>query len=63
MIAPLRSVWRGRNHRGMWQVTVLCSGCTEEVEVVVDDLDEVEREACCGYSFVMLSVASLEPAA
>jgi len=29
---------------------------------VVDDLDDVEREACsCGYSFVVLSVSSFEP--
>jgi hypothetical protein len=46
----------------MWQVAVYCSGCAEESEVVVNDLDEVEREACaCGYSFVVLSVSSFEP--
>jgi hypothetical protein len=46
----------------MWQVAVLCSGCAEETETVVKDLDEVEREVCpCGYSFVVLSVASFEP--
>jgi hypothetical protein len=46
----------------MWQVAVLCSGCAEETEVVVGDLDEVEREVCpCGYSYVVLSVASFEP--
>jgi hypothetical protein len=46
----------------MWQVAVYCSGCAEESEVVVNDLDDVEREACaCGYSFVVLSVASFEP--
>ena len=29
---------------------------------MVADLDHVEREACaCGYSFVVLSVASFEP--
>jgi hypothetical protein len=29
---------------------------------VVEALDDVEREACeCGYSFVVLSVASFEP--
>ena len=29
---------------------------------MVDDLDDVEREACpCGYSYVVLSVASFEP--
>jgi hypothetical protein len=46
----------------MWQVAVLCSGCAEESEIVVDDLDDFEREACpCGYSFVALSVAGYEP--
>ena len=55
-------VRRARDHRIMWQVAVLCSGCAEETEVVLGDLDDVEREACpCGYSFVVLSVASFEP--
>jgi hypothetical protein len=46
----------------MWQVTVVCSSCAEESEVVVENLDDVEREVCaCGYSFVVLSVAAFEP--
>jgi hypothetical protein len=46
----------------MWQVSVLCSGCAEESDLVVETLDDVEREACpCGYSFVVISVASFEP--
>lgn len=46
----------------MWQVSVLCSGCSGESDLVVEALDDVEREACeCGYSFVVLSVASFEP--
>lgn len=46
----------------MWQVTVFCSGCAGETEVVVADLDDVEREACpCGCGYVVLSVASFEP--
>jgi hypothetical protein len=46
----------------MWQVTVHCSGCPEQTEVVVADLEDVEREACpCGYSFVVVSVATFEP--
>jgi hypothetical protein len=46
----------------MLQVTVFCSGCAEETEIVVKDLDDVERDACpCGYSYVVLSVASFEP--
>jgi hypothetical protein len=46
----------------MWQVLVACSSCAEEAEVLVEDLDDVEREACpCGYSYVVLSVGSFEP--
>ncbi|HXS33867.1 MAG TPA: hypothetical protein VN758_08870 [Solirubrobacterales bacterium] len=43
-------------------MTVFCSDCAEESELVVEALEHVEREACsCGYSFVLLSVASFEP--
>ncbi|HKF83353.1 MAG TPA: hypothetical protein VKB23_10390 [Solirubrobacterales bacterium] len=46
----------------MWQIRVVCSGCSEESEVVVAELDDVEREACpCGYSYVALSVSEFEP--
>jgi hypothetical protein len=46
----------------MWQVTVVCSACAEESEVVVENLDDVDREACpCGYSYVVLSVSAFEP--
>jgi hypothetical protein len=46
----------------MWQVSVFCSGCGDEAEVVVGDLDDVEREACgCGHGFVVVAVASFEP--
>jgi hypothetical protein len=48
--------------RRMWQMTVHCSGCAEEYEVTVADLDEIEREVCpCGYSVIVLSVAAFEP--
>ncbi len=51
-----------RNHRGMWQVKIVCSSCAEESEVLVENLEDVERQACeCGYSFVVLSVAGFEP--
>jgi hypothetical protein len=51
-----------RNHRSMWQVTIVCSSCAEESEVVVENLEDVEREVCeCGYSYVVLSVAGFEP--
>jgi hypothetical protein len=46
----------------MWQVKVACSGCNEESEVLVEELDDVDREACpCGYSYVVLSVSGFEP--
>jgi hypothetical protein len=46
----------------MWQVSVVCSHCAEESEVVVETLDDAEREACsCGYGLVVLSVAHFEP--
>jgi hypothetical protein len=50
-----------RNHRDMWQMTVVCSSCAEESDVVVENLEDVDREVCeCGYSFVVLSVAEFE---
>jgi hypothetical protein len=46
----------------MWQVLVFCSGCIEEAAVVVDDLDSLDQRACpCGYSYVVLSIATFEP--
>jgi CxxC motif-containing protein len=46
----------------MFQVLVACSSCPEEIEVLVEDLEDVEREACpCGYSYVVLAVSEFEP--
>ena len=46
----------------MWEVKVVCSSCEEESEVLVEDLDDCDREACpCGYSYVVLSVSEFEP--
>jgi hypothetical protein len=46
----------------MLQVTIVCSDCSEETEVVVESLDDVDREVCeCGYSYVVVSVAEFEP--
>lgn len=46
----------------MLLVKVTCSDCSEEEELVVDDLDDVDREVCrCGYNFVVLSVAESDP--
>jgi hypothetical protein len=46
----------------VWELGVVCSGCADEYEITVDDLEEVEREVCpCGYCVVLVWVASLEP--
>ena len=46
----------------MFQVLVACSRCAEESEVLVEELDDVEREVCsCGYAYVVLSVSNFEP--
>ncbi len=56
---PVRT---SRHHRLMWQIRVVCSACSEESEVVVAEVDDVDREACpCGYSYVVLAVSGFEP--
>jgi len=56
------SVRRRRHHRDMFQVLVACSSCEEETEVLVEDLEAVDREVCpCGYSYVVLAVSEFEP--
>jgi hypothetical protein len=46
----------------MFQVLVACSSCPEESEVIVEELDDVDREVCpCGYNYVVLSVSTFEP--
>jgi hypothetical protein len=46
----------------MFQVLVACSGCAEESEVLVEELDDVDREVCsCGYNYVVLAVSEFEP--
>lgn len=46
----------------MWEVTIVCSGCAEESAVVVESLEEAEREVCeCGCCFLVYSVAAFEP--
>lgn len=46
----------------MFQVLVACSSCPEETEVVVENLEDVDREVCpCGYSYVVLAVREFEP--
>lgn len=46
----------------MFQVLVACSSCAEETEVLVEELEDVDREVChCGYSYVVLAVSEFEP--
>jgi hypothetical protein len=48
----------------MWLVHVICSGpeCDEELEVVAETIDELDRLNCdCGYGFAVLSVAEASP--
>jgi hypothetical protein len=47
----------------MWLARIVCSGqsCTQELELVVDELDELDGISCdCGYGFVLLEVAEIE---
>ena len=47
----------------MWIARIACSGaeCDEEIDVVVEDLDELDRLACrCGYGVVVISVGEAE---
>jgi hypothetical protein len=47
----------------MWIAHVICSGqdCSEEIELVADSLDELERLNCeCGYGFAIVSVAEAD---
>jgi hypothetical protein len=47
----------------MWVAHLLCSGreCTEEIEVVIDDLAELERIGCaCSHGFLVLSISDVE---
>jgi hypothetical protein len=48
----------------MWQVDVVCSDadCGEELELLVEDLDEVDRAVClCECAVVTLGIAAFEP--
>jgi hypothetical protein len=46
----------------MFQALVVCSDCAEEAEVLVEELDDLDREVCaCGYSYVVLAVSGFEP--
>jgi hypothetical protein len=49
--------------RAMWVVELICSDneCTEELELVVADLNEAERVGCtCGHAFILVSVSEAE---
>jgi hypothetical protein len=47
----------------MWLARIACTGaeCDEELEVVVEELDDLDRLACrCGYGFVLISLGEAE---
>ncbi len=49
----------------VWAVDVVCSdpACTEELEVFVAELDDVEWVVCeCGHTMVAVTVAEFAPA-
>ncbi len=55
---------RGRRHAApMYLARIVCSHgeCTEEIELIVEGLEELDEGACpCGYGFVLVSVAQVE---
>jgi hypothetical protein len=47
----------------MWMAHLICSkpDCTEELEVVVSDLAELEQLHCeCDYGLMLLSISEVE---
>jgi hypothetical protein len=47
----------------MWLAHVLCSAkdCTEELELIVEELEELDGAVCdCGYGFVLRSLSEVE---
>jgi hypothetical protein len=57
------SVRVNRNPPHVFVARIVCSGqtCTQELELVVDDLEELEGISCdCGYGFLLLEVAEIE---
>jgi hypothetical protein len=47
----------------VWIAHVICSGrdCDEELEVVIAELEELDRLGCdCGHGFVLLSISEVE---
>ena len=58
----MRTIRWPRHDSGMLLARIICSDweCTEELEVRVEDLDELENYACdCGHGFVLLTVSEL----
>ncbi len=47
----------------MWMAQLICSkpDCTEELEIVISDLAELERLNCeCEYGLVLLALSEVE---
>ena len=58
-----RSIRGPRHAFGMYLARIVCSHgeCTEERELLVESLEELDEGACpCGYGFVLLSVSEVE---
>ena len=48
----------------LWAIDVVCSdpACTEELEVFLTDLDELDWVVCeCGHTMIAVSVSTFEP--
>ena len=57
------SIRRRRHASHIYLARIICShgDCTEEVELIVEGLEELDEGACpCGYGFVLLNVAQVE---
>jgi hypothetical protein len=59
------AIRHARHDSDMLIARIVCSdpACTEELEVTVESLDELERFLCdCGHGFVLLTVSELAKA-
>ena len=45
----------------MFEAHIACSGCPEEIELLIDELGELDGLTCeCGYGFVLLALGEVE---
>ena len=63
--AQYLAIRHGRHDSAMLLARIICSdaACTEELEVTIESLDQVDRYLCdCGHGFVLLTVSELREA-